>query len=295
MANLHDAFMTFHAALIPPEAAIHTLIKARNIIRKRIRHYFQAKLGLPAPKFHQQGACLTGTCVEPLSGRYSIDDAVYLQHLSPDTDHKWPAPETIHRLMVNAATVPGRFYPVRKKKCIRIPCSDTCHLNMTVYARLKGRFQMADCDASAWRPGDPLLLYDWFTECMGRYGQPLRRTILYFKAWADYQSLTRGPLPGGFIATILSAQHFRSGPNDDITFAQMLWAIQKTLKSGFQIPNPVNMAEDLADTIPDSRKDIFREALDALVADALEALYITDRSKASHLWRRQFGKRFPCI
>ena len=75
---------------------------ARNALRDRIRRHFRDVLKLNIPKFHGQGSYAMGTIVNPLNGEFDIDDGVYLQHLDTGDKSNWPAPETVHRWLVQA-------------------------------------------------------------------------------------------------------------------------------------------------------------------------------------------------
>jgi hypothetical protein len=59
------------------------------------------------------------------------------------------------------------------------------------------------------------------------------------------------------------------------------------------LPLPVEPFDDLVEKLTDHQKNNFRQGLDNFCADAQAAIDETNQLKASRIWRRYFGDRFP--
>ena len=293
MGDLYNEFRSFHdrIALAPGRKAV--LRTARHAIRERIRKYFRDTLNVGVPKFRGQGAYAMGTMVNPIGGEYDIDDGVYLQHLDNRNDTDWPAASAIHQWLVKAAQWHTREKPMAKRTCVRVRYPGLYHIDLPSYAELNGLFRLAVKGQARWPPSDPMTLAYWFNATAKFHGEQLRRMVRYLKAWADFQSGRWGKLPGGLILTVLAANYFQGHAKDDIALANMFQAISNAVNTICYVLNPVDFSEVLTERLSDAQKTRFIDAVKAAADDAHQAIVQKDAHRASKLWRKQLGDRFP--
>jgi len=295
MADLQSEFKTFHDIIALTSAKKASLRTARNALRDKIRKHFRDVLELNIPKFHGQGSYSVGTMVNPLNSEFDIDGGVYLQHLNTSDKSDWPAPETVHRWLVQATDGHTSQKPIDKRTCVRVRYAGQYHVDLPAYGELNRDYLLAEKGEKGWHRNDPLALTDWFKGCVNIYGEQLRRIVRYLKAWADFQSNRRGKMPNGLILTVLVANHFRANEKDDIALANTLRAIANAVRIIFYVYNPVDASEELTSRLTDQQKTRFQKAIADVADAAAEAIKIDDRHKASNIWRKQLGDRFPAV
>ena len=295
MADLHKEFGTYHEKIALSPGKKNSLRKSRDAIRERIRKHFCEKLGVKAPKFHGQGSFAMITTVNPLNGEFDIDDGVYLQHLDEFDDSNWPAPETIHRWLVEATDGHTNEKPIDKRTCVRVRYAGQYHVDLPSYASLNGKFMLAEKGDNGWHHSDSKALTEWFNGYVQTYGEQLQRIVRNLKAWVDYQSQSRGKMPSGLILTVLATRNFSSNERDDRALADTVAAISVAVNPIFCVFNPVDNTEELTSRLSDTQKKRFQDAISDLSADASEAINHVSKGKASEVWRGQCGDRFPLV
>jgi hypothetical protein len=295
MADLQAEFNIFHDRIALTSGKKALLRTARNALRDKIRKHFRDVLKVNVPKFHGQGSYAMGTMVNPLNGEFDIDDGVYLQHLDTSDKSDWPTPETVHRWLVQATDGHTGQKPIDKRTCVRVRYAGQYHVDLPAYGELNGDYLLAEKGAKGWHQSDPLALTNWFKGRVKVHGEQLRRIVRYLKAWADFQSSRRGKMPNGLILTVLASDHFCADTRDDVCFANTLRAIADSVHIIFYVYNPVDTTEELTSRLTDQQKKRFQEAISDAADDAIEAINIDDRHKASNIWRKQFGDRFPAV
>lgn len=293
MVNLHDSFDQFHRriALTPGNKVV--LRMAREAIRDRIRKYFRETLDQQIPMFRGQGAYAINTLVNPIDGEYGLDDGVYLQHLDNRDTRKWPSGAAVRQWIVNAVEGQDRGKVVEKSACVRIQYPGLYHVDLPVYGMVNGRCMLAAKGENQWRHSDPLALIQWIKTNVALHGEQLPRIIRFLKAWADFQSLQLGRMPGGLMMTVLATRHFQGHARDDIAMTYTLQVISKAVTHFFYVPNPVDISEELTDDLTSIQQERFREAVKSAAMDARGAIRVEGRRSAAKLWRKQFGSRFP--
>lgn len=295
MADLHKEFSTFYERIRLTAGKKESLRQARDAIRSRIRKYFRETLKILVPKFHGQGSFAMGTTINPLNGEFDIDDGVYLQHLDTDDKTKWPTPETVHSWLVKATDGHTDEKPIDKKTCVRVVYAGQYHVDLPAYAEFLSDYLLAEKGVNGWHKSDPRALTDWFVKGVGRKGEQLRRIVGYLKAWADFQSGRRGKMPSGLILTVLATENFSPDGRDDVSLTQTAKAISAAVNPFFYVANPVDVSEELTKRLSDEQKKRFQEAIQDLAKAGMDATAVDDASKASKIWRGQFGDRFPII
>jgi len=294
VAHLHRKFEIFHVHIAPTAYKKKILLEARNTLRNRIRNYFRETLHVTVPRFWSHGAYAMGTLVDPLDCEYDIDDGVYLQHLDKQNDSAWPTAEAVQLWLMKATAGHRGETPMQidKKSCVRVRHAGRYHVDLPSYAEVNGRFKLAVKGVSAWIDSDPLALADWFKAQIDCHGEQVRRVVRYLKAWADFQSMRIGKMPGGLILTILAANHFQGDQRDDIAFAKTLEAIERAISTEVTVLNPADPVEELSARMSNLLKSRFQQAVQAAAADARDAIGLADAHAAAKLWRKQLGGRF---
>jgi hypothetical protein len=295
MADMTNEFQKFHDEVALAAWKKDSLKTSRDAIRDRIRNYFKETLKEKVPEFHGQGSYANGTSVNPLDGEFDIDDGVYLQHLDEQDKSEWPTPETVHRWLVEATDGHTDEKPIDKRTCVRVRYAGHYHVDLPSYAKLRGRFMLAEKGDKGWHESDPQAVAEWFEgRAQEQYGQ-LHRIVRYLKAWADFQSGKRGKMPNGLILTVLATNHFCANDRDDVALTDTVTAISRSVSPVFFVTNPVDPTEELTARLSDEQKKSFQEAIAAFSVDAVEAVKCTEREKSSELWRKQLGDRFPLV
>jgi len=293
MADCHAEFQRFRDAIALTSGKRSNLRRSRKELRKRIRKHFTETRKEAAPKFWEQGSYAMHTMVNPLDGEYDIDDGVYLRDHLGDDRAKWPTPQTVHRWILDA--VEGHTNETKDKRtCVRVIYAGDYHVDLPIYGEDAGNYYLAETGDKGWHVSDPKALTEWLQGQVRSRGEQLRRLVLYFKAWADYQAKRNGKLPSGLIFTILVAEQFRADDRDDVAFGHVARGMyERFLTSPLVIRNPVDPAEDLAERLTDEQTQRLRRLLALLTEDAALALRTKKKSEACAAWRRQFGDRFP--
>ena len=295
MADLYKEFGTYHEKIALSPGKKDSLRKSRDAIRERVRKHFREKLGVKVPKFHGQGSFAMITTVNPLDGEFDIDDGVYLQHPDEADNNNWPTPEIVHRWLVEAIDGHTNEKPVDKRTCVRVRYAGQYHVDLPSYASLNGKFMLAEKGNNGWHHSDSKALTEWFNGYVQTYGEQLRRTVRYLKAWTDYQSQSRGKMPSGLILTVLATRNFCPHERDDRALADTIAAISVAVNPIFCVFNPTDTAEELTSRLSDTQKERFQDAISDLSADASEAITDESRGEASEIWRKQLGDRFPLV
>jgi hypothetical protein len=164
-----------------------------------------------------------------------------------------------------------------------------------LYSKLNGNYLLAEKGDKGWHRSDPLALTIWFKKQVKLQGEQLLRVVRYIKAWSDFQSGRRGKMPSGLILTVLATQYLSSNERDDVSLERVAQGISSAVHPVFSVLNPIDFGEDLAAKLTHEQKVRFQEAVSDLAADATAAIKADDREKASKIWRRQLGDRFPAI
>lgn len=288
MANCNSEFEQFYDAITLSTTKKNYLITGRNAIRGKIKKHFKDTLEAKVPKFHGQGSYAMSTIVNPIDGEFDIDDGVYLQHLDDDKS-KWPTPKTVHGWVYDAVETHTSEKPIDKKKCVRVVYKGDYHVDLPIYCLHNDVPYLAVKD-TGWVASDPKALTSWFLEEVKSKGSQLRKVVRYLKAWADNQSCK---MPSGLMLTVLAAKNFASATRDDVAFASTARAISNQLQFSEIILNPVDVSENLSDSISEAQMKNFKEKLEKLIERADDALTKEDPTEACKVWNKVFGSRFP--
>lgn len=293
MAYLHKAFCKFHNRIVLTTSRKSTLRMVRDVLRERIHNYFHYTLRVEAPIFRGQGAYAMNTAVNPMDNEYNIQDGVYLQHLDKIDDDNWPTAATVHQWLLNAADGYTTEKPIDNRAYVRVRSAGLYCIDLYTYGGLNGHYLLAASGEAKWPRSDPLACTHWFMSYAHQRGEQLRRLVRYLVAWADNLSMHQGKLAHEMILTVLATQHFHGNPRDDLALAKTIEAISDAVHPEFFVLNPVNISEELTARLTTAQKKRFNDAIRAFADIANCALAIENDYKASKLWRKQFGDRFP--
>lgn len=292
MADLNKEMKQLHEIIALSSGKKEALRKSRNAIRERIRKYFRDTLKVSVPKFQGQGSYSMHTMINPLDGEFDIDDGVYLQHLDAFDISKWPTAATVHQWLLKATNDHTNEKSIDKQTCVRVRFAGKYHVDLPAYGILSGVYLLANKGPKGWHASDPKAVTDWFLK---QEGDQLRRVVRYLKAWADFQSGRIGKLSSGLILTVLAAHHIQADDRDDVSLSRTVTAISNSVNPFFIVFNPVDGSEELTSRLSQEQKLRFQDAIRKFADNANSAIDSDDLEKASKLWRKQFGDRFPLI
>jgi Second Messenger Oligonucleotide or Dinucleotide Synthetase domain len=295
LAQCNDLFLKFDEKIKLKPKKKESLRTSRNALRKKIQDYFEETLKVSKPKFWGQGSYMMNTTIEPIEGEYDIDDGVYLMHLADKKEEDWPATSTVHNWIVKAVDGHTSTPPKDKNTCVRVIYKNDYHVDLPIYIKAE------DADhpklahkEKGWIDSDPKALTNWFNDEVKNKGDQLKRIVRYFKAWKDYKK-GDDKFPSGMVFTILAANHFVEGyeEDDDTAFIAIAQEIYDQLNSSFSIKRPVFPEEELLDGWSETAKTKFLNKLSNLIEQGQKALETEDKKEAADIWRKIFGDRFP--
>ena len=135
-------------------------------------------------------------------------------------------------------------------------------------------------------------MVEWFKNKKDNDGH-LISIVKALKVWCDYK---RNAMPSGLVMTILASnakENIILNERDDINLRDVLLEIKKAVHKSFSCIVPAVPNDDLIASYDQTRKNNFLTALNELVDDADKAIRETNFLKASKLWRKHLGDRFP--
>ena len=233
------------------------------------------------------------TAVNPIDGEHSIEDGVYLRHLDKMDDDNWPTATAVHQWLVNAAQGHATENLMDNRACVRVRYSGQYCIDLYAYGELNGQRLLVAETGKKWTRGDPPAITRWFESYVHQRGGQLQRIVRYLKAWADHQSLQHCEMTDGLLPIVLSVYHFRAHKRDDIALAKTVEAISDTIRTEFFVLNPVDISEELTARFTTAQKETIKDAIEVFADCANGALAVQGEYKASRLWRKQLGDRFP--
>jgi hypothetical protein len=161
MADCHDLFQKFHEKVAVSSARKSLLRTSRNATRERIKKHFSEVMKVTPPTFHGQGSYSMNTLVNPIDGRYDIDDGVYLQHLGADRS-SWPSAAIVHGWLIDATKDSTDEPPQDRARCVRVIYKATppYHIDLPAYVKENDVPQLFDKSREKavpqGSPGEPL-------------------------------------------------------------------------------------------------------------------------------------------
>lgn len=285
MANCHDLFLEYNGNLNVTKGKKDNLKKSKDALRKKIRTYFAENHSDYVPHFFIQGSYKMGTMIRTKDDECDLDDGVYFL-LKPNVNGT-----TLQKWVYNAVEGHTTGGQQHRTKCIRVVYSKDYHIDLPVYYRIEDEehenhpfLAVKDED---WQESDPKEFLQWYND---NKTELIVRIARYLKGWGDYK---RNNMPSGLAMAVLAEKNIQSDKRDDITLRDTLKAIKKSLNKKWVCEMPTTPKDDLFDKYDNTFKDNFFKALDAFIEDADSAILEDCPKKASRLWKKHLGGRFP--
>ncbi|MCD0475251.1 hypothetical protein LPB87_12680 [Flavobacterium sp. EDS] len=286
MANCHNLFGGFNTEISLTSNKKTKMDASKNGIRERIRKYFKENHSEYIPKFYIQGSYKMKTGIRTKDDICDLDDGVYFFR-TPDV-----TATTLQNWIWDAVNGYTSTPPEHRKKCIRNIFSGDYEIDIPVYYKVSGKEYQLAVKNNGWEDSDSKALIDWFNDNKDANGK-IVKAIKELKAWCDYK---RNKMPSGLAMTILAINAKNKivlNDRDDILLTDILREIKKTLAPKFECIVPVTPNDDLFADYDETRERNFLTNLDAFLSDAEAALKEQNQLKASRLWQKHLGNRFP--
>jgi hypothetical protein len=259
---------------------------SKDGLRERIRKHFKEHHPEYVPKFYIQGSYKMKTGIRTKDDICDLDDGVYFFR-TPDV-----SATTLQNWVWDAVNGYTSTSPEHRKKCIRNIFSGDYEIDIPVYYKIDGKEYQLAVKNNGWEDSDPKALIDWFNDNKDTNGKIIK-VIKELKAWCDQK---RNKMPSGLAMTILAINakgKIVLNDRDDILLTDVLREIKKALAQKFECIVPVTPKDDLFADYDTTRKNNFLNNLDSFLADAEAALKEPNQLKASRLWQKHLGTRFP--
>ena len=288
MANLNTNFQDFYADLQITSTKKQSLTTSHTNLREKIKKHFKEKHPDYTPSFYIQGSYKMGTTIRTKDDECDLDDGCYFIP-KPDVTAK-----TLQDWVMEAVDGTTEASPEHKNKCIRVKYAAGYHIDLPVYRKEKRddnteHPELAVRD-SGYEKSDPREIVEWF-KGKKKDNDALIRLVSYLKAWTDN---VRGFMPPGLAMTILASRNQKKFTDrDDIALRDTLKKIKSSLDNNFTCVVPGTPYDDLFEDYDEDRKNKFLTELDKFVKDADKAIDEKNKKKASLLWKKHLGDRFP--
>lgn len=286
MANCNDLFCDFEGDISIGSGKNGRMMNSKNGLRARIRKWFKENHPDYIPKFYIQGSYKMKTGIRTKDDICDLDDGIYFFR-DPDV-----TATTLKQWVCEAVDGYTSTTPENRKKCVRSVFSGDYEIDHPVYYKVDGQEYMLAIKGVGFEESDSRGVVNWFNEKKDGNGR-LIRDVKYLKAWCDNID---HKMPSGLAMTILAANakdKIVLNERDDITLRDILREIRKALGVKFECIVPSVPNDNLFADYDEDRKKRFLEDLDAFLQDADEALREKNHLKASKLWRKHLGSRFP--
>lgn len=286
MANCNNLFKKFNESISIDADKNSKMTNSKTKLRERIKKWFKDNHPDYQPKFYIQGSYKMKTGIRTKDDICDLDDGVYFfrePDVSATTLQKW-----VHQAVNGYTTTPSEH----RKKCIRTIFTADYEVDHPVYYKVDGEDYRIAVKDNGFEGSDPKSVIDWFNSNKDKDGA-LISTVKYLKAWCDN---IRNKMPSGLAMTILAVNAKNKivmNKRDDITLKDILKEIKNNLNAKFECIVPAVPYDDLFESYDENRKNNFLKALNDFIDDAEKALKEENELKASKLWRKHLGERFP--
>ena len=199
---------------------------------------------------------------------------------------------TLQRWVVEAVDGYTSVKPEHRKKCVRTIFAGDYEIDHPVYYKIDNQDYKIAVKDNGWETSDPKAMIDCFKKEKDTEGKIIR-IIMYLKAWCDHNPKK---MPSGLAMTILALNAKNKivlNDRDDITLKDILIEIKKALDLKFECIVPALPNDDLFSDFDTAKKKHILDTLSDFITDAESALKEENQLKASKLWRRYLGNRFP--
>ncbi|MEQ8413706.1 MAG: nucleotidyltransferase [Imperialibacter sp.] len=277
-------FQTFHKEIKLLSSKREKMKNSKDALRDKIRKHFREKHPDYNPVFYIQGSYKTKNGIRYKDDTADLDDGIYFER-EPDV-----TPATLQKWVYDAVSGHTSGGQQHKKKCIRVIYSSDFHIDLPVFYKTSSmKHPKLAVKNGEWTDDDPKEFVNWLDAAKDIEGQ-LVRNSMYLKAWGDYKS---NAMPSGLCMTILAEKNKSLNSRDDVSLYETLKKIEDDLSYKWCCIMPTWPKEDLFKKYDSTFKENFLKNLKEFVQDAKEAIDTDDKAKASRLWRKYLGDRFP--
>lgn len=284
MANLDNLFREFNAELCITATKKSKMISSKDHLRNKIKDHFKENHPGYTPKFYIQGSYKLKTSIRTKDDTCDLDDGIYFES-NPDN----VTGTTLQKWVKEAVGGTTDATPIHKRKCIRVDYKAGYNIDLPVlvFDEENDEHPMLAVKNDEFQIDDPKEFVDYFQE---NKTDQMIRIIKYLKSWCDHK---RNEMPCGLAMTVLALDNFQPNQRDDISLKYTLIEIEKSLKQRFKCQMPTTPYDDLFADYSETKKKNFLENLSAFIEDAQKAIDESNQLKASKLWRKHLGDRFP--
>ena len=284
MANLNYIFRQFNDELSVTDSKKSKMINSREHLREKIRKSFEQNHKSYSPKFYIQGSYKLKTLIRTKDDTCDLDDGVYFSS-NPDN----VTGTTLQRWVKEAVEGTTDATPIHKRKCIRVDYKAGYNIDLPVmvFDENTDNHPLLAVKNSDFQVDDPKEFVDYFQE---NKTDQMVRIIKYLKAWCDHK---RAEMPCGLAMTVLSLKYFQGNDRDDVALKYILIEIEKHLKKDFKCIMPTTPKDNLFADYSEEKKKNFMDNLSSFIEDAKKAIDEPNHQKASKLWQKHLGERFP--
>jgi hypothetical protein len=284
MANLDTLFKQFDKELNITKTKKDALMQSKNNLRDEIREHFLKNHPMYNPVFFIQGSYKLKTLIRTKDDTCDLDDGVYFND-NPDE----VSGTTLQRWVKEAVDGVTDATPEHKKKCIRVVYKAGYNIDLPVLVfneetDAHPNLAVKNVDFQLDDPKEFVL------EFRRVKTDQMVRMVKYLKSWCDYK---RQDMPSGLAMTVLTMNHFLSNVRDDVALKFLLIEIEKELKRTFKCVMPTTPKDDLFENYSETKKNNFLDNLSKFIEDAKKAIEEKNKLKASKLWKKHLGDRFP--
>jgi hypothetical protein len=286
MADCNKLFLDYNKAITPTSTQRQTMKTSRQSLEKKIADKLYEKLGMRVT-FYTQGsdAHKMKTIIIKEDGTFDSDRGVYLPS-KPSVSG-----ETVQGYIYDAVKDHTKAGAQHRKKCIRVIFQCEYNIDFPAYYEVDDEdFAYMAVKGGQWIKDDPWHLITWLEKYKDADGQYIR-VIKYLKGWA---SKSKSKMPSGIALSVWAARHFvAEADRDDKCLLNLLTAIKVTVQYTVTCYAPVEPFDDLTAKLTQVQKDNFLEELTLFCEDAQKAIDEEDQLKASRIWRKYLGYRYP--
>jgi hypothetical protein len=291
MANCNKLFLDFNEDLTLTSTKKARLKTSKDNLRAKIREHFEEKHSDYVPNFFIQGSYKLKTTIRTKEDECDLDDGIYFFR-EPDVSGT-----ILQDWVKDAVTGVTDTPPEHRKKCIRVIYAGDYHIDLPVYYKLKSTDDSEHPNIAVksedFQLSDPKEFVNWFNDQKDENGQ-LVRIVKYLKAWGDHK---RNKMPNGLTMTVLAEDNISYNEREDIALKDTLVSIKTSINDDetgtFECIVPTTPNDDLFEEYDEKRKHNFLNALDSFIEDAKKAISESNQLRASKLWKKHLGDRFP--
>lgn len=286
MANCQKLFDEFLGKLDIVDSKTTSMRTSKDNLIEKIEKYFQNNHSDYTPEFYIQGSYKMCTSIRTKDDECDLDLGVYIKP-KPDV-----TAATLQQWVFDAVSGTTAATPSKKNKCIRVQYSAGYHIDLPVYRKDKTGNEIPELaiKSTGFEKSDARGMVDWFNG-KKKDNPQLVKLIKYLKAWADN---IRESMPPGLAWTILAVDNQKKKDGrDDIALRDTLKEILSTLEDDFVCEVPAEPYDDMFSDYTDEKKKKIKEYLQKFIDDATNAINEPNEKKASKIWQKYLGSRFP--